>query len=381
MRQSGLVLVLLVGFLSLLGKSAPIGQQEKMRWRELAALDYKLSFDKYIRMFDKKPASQEYAKRKEIFLHALNEIKAHNNANHSWKMGLSEYTDFLPSEWKTMVGYDKNAGDKLPRVEVDRRQVDIAALPKSVDWRLKGVVTPVKNQGSCGSCWAFSATEVLESHVALNTGLAVQEYAPQEFVDCAANPKDCGGTGGCQGSTQWIAFNYSITHGMISAADYPYKGSDGACRVDSLSAVAGITGYERLPANDYAALMHTVATKGPIAVSVAASWGMYEEGVFDGECGTTIDHAVVLVGYGTENGVDYWLVRNSWGASWGDGGYIKIRRFGDGKEPCGEDTRPGEGTECKPYPKLEKVCGLCGILSDSSYPTGGYTKKMPTASM
>ena len=99
---------------------------------------------------------------------------------------------------------------------------------------------------------------------------------------------------------------------------------------------------------------------------------MYEEGVYDGRCGTDIDHAVQLVGYGTDGGKDYWLVRNSWGDDWGEDGYIRIRRFGDGKEPCGTDRRPQDGTGCSGGPKTVEVCGRCGILSDSAYPTGAF---------
>ena len=135
----------------------------------------------------------------------------------------------------------------------------------------------------------------------------------------------------------------------------------------------------RLPKNNYTALMNAVASKGPIAISVAAEpWQLYESGVYDGNCGADIDHAVQLVGYGNQpkklfkKEADYWLVRNSWGGSWGEGGYIRIERFGaNSKPPCLTDTKPGDGTACKGGPATIQVCGLCGILSDSSYPTGG----------
>jgi len=123
-------------------------------------------------------------------------------------------------------------------------------------------------------------------------------------------------------------------------------------------------------------LMNAVVHKGPIAISLDASFMGYESGVYPAEsCGATIDHAVVLVGYGTDDGQDYYLVRNSWGESWGDGGYIKIERNDDDDSRCATDESPASGTECKPYPKTQKVCGACGILSDSSYPTGCFSKK------
>ena len=149
--------------------------------------------------------------------------------------------------------------------------------------------------------------------------------------------------------------------------------------------VAHITGYCRLPhvADNYTAtqqyndLMNAVIHYGPVAISAAAEpWQMYERGVYDGNCGADVDHAIQLVGYGTNKGLlatkDYWLVRNSWGASWGEKGYIRIERFG-GKatEKCLTDKTPGDGTACKGDPATMEVCGLCGILSDSSYPVGG----------
>lgn len=240
-----------------------------------------------------------------------------------------------------------------------------------VDWREENVVTPVKNQGGCGSCWAFSATAVFESQLAIKTG-SLYVLGPQELVDCAPNPNECGGSGGCEGSTQWLGFNYTKTAGFALESDYPYKAHDQSCAIKRKKPVATNTGYERLAKNDYNALMQAVNKVGPIAVSVDASWHGYEEGVYDGQMSSTIDHAVVLDGYGTDaaSGYDYWLVRNSWGSSWGEKGYIRIRRFGDGKEPCATDKRPQDGTECKGGPKTIEVCGLSGIMSDSSYPTG-----------
>merc|ERR1712086_705269 len=248
----------------------------------------------------------------------------------------------------------------------------------SKDWRdaSPAVVTAVKNQGDCGSCWAFSTVEVLESAVAIASGKLLT-LSPQQIVSCAPNPLDCGGTGDCQGSTQWLGFNYTKGAGVVADSGYPYTARTGTCTTSKVSGhtVAGNKGFVRLPANNYSALMNAVATLGPMAISLDASWGGYESGVYTGKCGTTIDHAVVLVGYGTESGKDYYLVRNSWGAGWGDKGYIKLERHSDDDTAhCAQDTSPSSGTECKPYPKTQKVCGACGILSDSSYPTGAFAK-------
>lgn len=185
--------------------------------------------------------------------------------------------------------------------------------------------TPVKNQGACGSCWAFSGTEVLETHIALKTvGFVVSsvrnlaatddshnlqgklfDLAPQEYVSCMANPKQCGGTGGCEGATQWLLFDYAQKNGITLESSYPYTMRDTKCDKSKIKPVAGIEGYVRLPTNDYDALMAALQL-GPVAISVSASWSAYESGIFDDveACGTTIDHGVVAVGYGTEKGQD-----------------------------------------------------------------------------
>jgi len=249
----------------------------------------------------------------------------------------------------------------------------VGDLPTEMDWRSKdGVVTPVKNQGGCGSCWAFSTTETLESHYSLATGEAAPVLSPQQLVSCAPNPDHCGGTGGCAGSTQPLGFNYTETAGLSLESSYPYKGVTGTCDSSKVSPVVKNTGYTVLDTNNYTQLITAVATQGPVAISVAAGgfgWQLYGGGVYSGSCGFDMDHAVQLVGYGTDNGKDYWLVRNSWG-SWGEKGYIRMERFGEGKEPCGTDKTPQDGDACEGDTKPRTYCGLCAILSASSFPTG-----------
>ena len=349
------------------------GDAKPTTWRDLAAKNYDHSFDQYLADYNKFYVGAEYDERKAVYTAALAKIKAHNSdPTHTWKMGLSPHADKTEAEWKAMKGYNRHQAFNAPNPSLGllgrAAPLAIEDLPDRVDWREKGVVSDVKDQGGCGSCWAFSATEVVESAVAIATG-TLKKLAPQQYVDCAPNPDDCGGTGGCEGSTQWLAFNYSVGAGLAAESDYPYRGRDGMCKAQ-MAASAHISGYQRLPANDYAALMNAVATVGPVAISVDAGWMMYEEGVYSSACGSTIDHAVGLVGYGSDNGEDYWLVRNSWGSGWGEKGYIRIKRFGEGKEPCKTDKQPGEGTGCKGGPSTMQVCGLCGIMSDSSYVTG-----------
>jgi len=262
------------------------------------------------------------------------------------------------------------------------RQVD---YPNSLDWRNSGVVTPIKDQESCGSCWAFSSAETVESAYGMSTlkangkAASIPLLSPQQLVDCAPNPDHCGGSGGCEGSTQPLAFKYLIgAGGEDTESSYPYKARDGTCKAKGLTPAISITGSVELPTNNYTALFNALVSEGPMAISVDASWGGYEEGVFSPSpsgIGTTIDHAVQLVGYGTEKGKDYWLVRNSWGTSWGESGYIKLEKFGEGKEPCGTDTRPADGFGCAGGPSSIQVCGTSGMLSGSSYPTGASLSK------
>jgi len=338
------------------------------------------SYAKYRSHFNKTYTSaDDYAVHEAVFKTTLSKILTHNaDSSNTWKMGVNKFTDMTPEERSLFKGRKPSASenDEIALAELHSRMLPVSKLPKTVDWRTKGVVTPVKNQGGCGSCWAFSATEVIESAVAIQTGQLL-ELSPQQMVSCAPNPNDCGGTGGCQGSVQWLGFNYTqVAGGLSLETQYPYKGVTGTCEKSNIKPAASVKGYVRLPANNYTALMNAVATIGPIAISVDASWMDYETGVYKGDCGTTIDHAVVLVGYGTDKtGGDFYLVRNSWGTTWGDKGYIKLARHSDDSQECGIDKNPASGTECKPYPKKQKVCGACGILSDSSYPTGGFVVK------
>jgi len=295
-----------------------------------------------------------------------------------------------------------------------------STLPKHVDWRKvqtkhgSPVTTPVKNQRMCGSCWAFAAAEVLETHIALNTDVLFS-ISPQQFVDCAPNPDNCGGTGGCDGSTSELAFDFASKHGIVDEWTYGYtssRGKDGKCGLHTINrynpselltsagtnttdlndesgylekAVASIAGFSALPTNSYDSLMWTVATMGSVVISVAANtWYTYSSGVFDDSTLTDhfdLNHAVVLEGYGTdeETGEDYWLVRNSWGPQWGENGYIRLKRVDPAtvdnptESMCKSDITPLHGIACAGpdldlTPPEELPCGTSGILYDTSVP-------------
>jgi len=346
-----------------------------------------VSFDEHLQRFGKSYTGEEYEQRKAIFQQTAAKVEALNaQPGRLWTAGLNQLSDLLPEELAQQRGYDKMLREgQAAHLGAMSSAVSMAALvakdlPASVDWRSHSppVVTPVKSQGACGSCWAFAAAETIESHVALNTGV-LMSLSPQQATSCAPNPNKCGGSGGCTGATAQLAFNYTIEAGISSIWTSPYESgttrSTGQCE-SYYTPVAGITGYETLPANDADALAEAVATLGPISVSVDASkWNMYAGGIFD-DCNKTnpdINHAVQLVGYGAENGTKYWLVRNSWGAFWGEDGYIRLKRHD--VELCGTDVTPEHGFGCEGGPSEMRVCGECGILSDSSYPKGAFVNK------
>jgi len=229
----------------------------------------------------------------------------------------------------------------------------------------------VKDQGQCGGCWSFSTSETVESAVAIASGQLLS-LSEQEIIACTQNPQHCGGTGGCEGATQELGFGLIAKNGAVTETTWPYAARDTTCDMTGKKVVAGITGYVALPANNYTALVNA-ATTMPIAISAAAmAWQFYDSGVLS-DCDADVDHAIQLVGWGTDpTGGDYWLVRNSWGSSWGEAGYIRIKKYGEGKEPCATDSSPGDGDGCAGGPSSIPVCGTCGILSDSSYPTGAH---------
>lgn len=331
------------------------------------------TYEQFVAEFNKNYGADEQLTRKATFDANLALINNHNSdASKTWFATVNEFSDWTNEEFRQKRAHGTRS-HTMPDVPVLNVEYGTEA-PKDLDWRKKdGVVTSVKNQGACGSCWAFSATETLESHAAISAKKPAPELAPQQIVDCAPNPKHCGGTGGCEGATQEVAFAYTKTIGLTTEDKYHYTEQDGTCKTNSIKPVVKNTGFVRLPTNNYTSLVNAVANVGPIAISVAAGasgWQLYGGGVYSGDCGYDQDHAVQLVGYGTDKGKDYWLVRNSWGAEWGETGYIRIARYGEGKEPCGMDQKPQDGSACEGQTKPEKLCGLCGILSDSSYPTG-----------
>lgn len=323
---------------------------------------------------------EEEQQRMDIFADNLHKIKKHNSRrNVSWRMKVTEFADMTEGEFKSsMLGGYIRTPVSGNHQKVERMHME--DLPTHVDWRDQGAVTEPKNQGSCGSCWAFATVENIESYAAINN-VTVPELSTQEVTTCTPNPLTCGGSGGCKGSIPQLGYNYVQLFGLTTEKEYPYwsgtTGMTGNCKydLDRRTPVASLSGYNTLPRNDILATMTHLATKGPLAIAADASpWHLYGSGVFDG-CDYSnnigLNHAIQLVGYGTDPAEgDYWLVRNSWGSRWGEDGYIRLRR--ESELTCGLDSTPMDGLACVggPGTDVQHVCGQCGMLYDLSYPLG-----------
>ncbi len=293
------------------------------------------TYPQYVSEFHKAYTSQVALQEHEAVFHTkLAAIQAQNvkytQGKSSWFAAVNQFTDMTEADIRRFKGLKKNSRPTMAPASLPVMRAQ--DLPASIDWRDKKVVTPVKDQGGCGSCWTFSTAETIESHVAIKTG-QLFVLSEQQIVSCATNPQKCGGTGGCEGATQEIGFNYTRDAGGLSLeSEYPYwsgLGFDIPCNQSLVKPVATIDGYVRLDSNNASQLMTAVATIGPIAISVAASgsFQMYGGGVLsDSGCGWDIDHAVQLVGYGTDatTGMNFWLVRNSWNALWGEAGCTNL---------------------------------------------------------
>ena len=338
-------------------------------------------FEQYIKDFGKVYESEEeYNTRKGIFEENVLIIKEHNtNVGSSYKRGVNHFTDMHMKEFSQLLGFKKSDVPTTYQISYRDHRASLSAeklnteLPKNVNWTAAGVETPVKNQGSCGSCWIFSSVETIESVIALDAG-KLPVLSEQIYVSCTPNPDECGGTGGCKGGTNPIVYDYAKENGVYLESTYPYtsgvNGTDGTCMEQDFKPVGGIKNYVLLPLNEEQALLEATAQQ-PVGISVDAStFKDYSSGVLDfSSCGSTINHAVVVSGYGTEeDGTEYWWVRNSWGPAWGLNGYIKLAR----STKCALDTNPKDGTACKGDTRVQTVCGTCGMLSYSSYPTGGF---------
>ena len=325
-----------------------VNNADNLRGRELTSFldenDEWKQFTHFQDRFSKKYENiEELQTRFQIFRHNLRDIVIHNlDQTQNFTMGVNQFTDLTPEEFKSqwVGGLKAEVGSYGCKTFTS----GASGAPATVDWRNKGAVTSVKDQGQCGSCWTFSATGAIEGAWAISKGQLV-DLSEQELVDCATGVSY--GSHGCNGGQMEGAFKFVIANGQCSLASYPYTAKDGTCQ--KCTAVAHISYCSDVKPNDQVSMKAAVAQQ-PVAVAIEADtryFQSYSGGILtSSSCGTTLDHGVLTVGYGEENGQKYWLVKNSWGTSWGDMGYVKIARSESTNDP-----------------------GICGIAMDPSFPT------------
>ena len=262
-------------------------------------------------------------------------INDHNSKNLGFTLKLNEFAD-MKKEWGNHNW--SNQAFKHNPVKEPSEQEPVYGLPESVDWREKDLVTGVKNQQQCGSCWAFSAVGSMEGQHSKKSKHLVS-LSESQIVDCDVNGTDQG----CGGGLMDGAFEYVIKQGGLESENsYPYKPEDEPCRFNRSEISAQFSSFKDVEGGENG-LQEAVASVGPISVAIDASqqsFQLYDKGVYyDEDCSSTmLDHGVLVVGYGRENGSDYWLVKNSWGVNWGENGYIKMAR--NRSNNCGIATNP-----------------------------------------
>ena len=281
-------------------------------------------------------SAQEEEYRFKTFLQNYKSILAYNAEQDDVTLGLNLFADLTSEEFSR-----RYTGTLPSKGQGEIKKYEAKDLPASFDWRTKGAVTPVKNQGSCGSCWTFSTTGALEGLYYINSSKLVS-LSEQNLVDCVTEDFGCGGG--------WPidAMTYAAQNGIETETDYPYAGVNQKCAHDASKAIVVNSGYYNVTPNDVDQLKAAIVGQ-PVSVCIQANqlvFQFYRGGVIKKLCGATIDHAVLAVGYDNIKGTDAFIVKNSWGGSWGAEGYVYIST--DGSANSGK--------------------GVCGILSMAAIP-------------
>jgi len=311
-----------VAFLCVIAVALAVGNEIEMRRK---FQDFQTSFGRTYKSVD------EAEHRFRIFFDNMKKAESLNKANPRATFGANKFSDLSAQEFAAQYLMTKNFETEYVRpAEKDftkSHPVNVKSCnpdPTNYDWDSCGVVTPIYNQGQCGSCWAFSATETIESYYAL-AGYPLTQLAMEQIVDCDT----AGSDEGCNGGFPSGAYQYvESAGGLEPLSDYPYTaegGESGSCNFNAGEAVATVTGYTSISGESGMYSQLSSSSGGPISVCVdASSWQSYTGGVLS-QCGNDVDHCVQAVGYANygESGA-YWIVRNSWGTSWGENGFIYI---------------------------------------------------------
>ncbi|KAJ7387711.1 hypothetical protein OS493_001053 [Desmophyllum pertusum] len=297
----------------------------------------------------------EHQKRKHIFRHNLRYIRSTNMKGNAYHLNVNHFADMTDDEFDSHKGLmlgdggygsrdfddmDDDRDNRDERRDKIKRKSRYGHVPEELDWRKYGAVLPPKGQGTCGSCWAFAAAGSVEGANFIKTGKLV-DVSEQQLLDCTwATPGVTHGNNGCLGGWTWKAFAWIKKFGIASAESYgPYRGQEGYCKTEGLKVGAKIHSYRRVKRYNTEAVKKALAYHGPATISINANpktLKFYSHGVLDDiTCNNKTDHAVLLIGYGTENGIPYWLIKNSWSHNWGNNGFIKIRHG-----LCGVEKRP-----------------------------------------
>jgi C1A family cysteine protease len=312
---------------------------------KVGKVDYKFLFQKFVSEY--KLNVDHFEKRLAIFTQNLISIIEHNSdSEKTYTKRINKFGLVSSEEFKDMLGYRRPTKILSTTILTISRKLE--NLENSIDWVKKGAVTPVKNQGKCGSCWSFSTTGAIEGAYFIKTGKLVS-FSEQQLVDCDTGSMGCKG-GIMDQAFEWVGKN----RGLCSENDYPYVSIDGQknkCTKCNIVSGSKVKKFVDVPIDSETELMNAVS-KGPVSVAIQAdqtAFQFYHTGVLTGKCGSRLDHGVLVVGYGTDDktNTDFWKVKNSWGANWGEDGYIRIQR---GK-----------------IKRFDKT-GECGILSSASYP-------------
>jgi len=303
--------------------SPGLGFAQRPSWEE-----YKEQYAKVYNGVD------EDSVRQAVFETAVQAIEEQNMKGESLKFGYNRFTDMTNEEFKALPIRGLIPEEQTEMPILGEHVYNGEELADSVNWVTAGAVNPVKDQAQCGSCWAFGTTGGIEGAWQIGTG-SLKSLSEQQLVDCSTQNL------GCQGGNAGYAINFEKTVNVASEASYPYKGVQGTCKTSGFTTAipqGGVTGFSRvgnLFFGGSVTSMKSALQQQPVSIAIEAdqdAFQKYESGVLSSGCGTSLDHAVLAVGYGTEDGQDYWLVKNSWGTSWGADGYIKI---GSATDVCG----------------------------------------------